>query len=252
MPYYARKGRKSPYRKPYKRRRSHKSFSKKVMAVVRKTREIKEKTFSVTGYRFVQSPLGNNIEEILGTIAQGDGNDERSGTSINCLSITMRGQIRYTHIAGVPITAHVRLMILKQKNINCANDIIVQPALFKANDLLQQSQPWVSSILDVITPINRDAFTVKKQLKFKMQNNANFQGNDSMGTSPLSSQLFSYKMKFGMGKRITFDSNDTALGVIENNNFPYFLLPVCAKVDSSALNNAITGDFTFTVKYTDS
>lgn len=241
-----------PYkRRPRARRGKRTTFAKKVLAVVRKTREIKQKTFAVSGYRFVDTPLGNNIEEIMGTIAQGTGNDERIGTEINLLSIQFRGQVRYTHIAGVPITAYARLMILRQKNVGSAHDIVVQPALYKANDLLQNDQPWTSTILDTITPINRDAFTVKKQIKLKLQNASNFQGNDSMPVSSLSSRLFTYNMKFGAGKRITYDSNDTPLGIIESNNFPFFLLPCAAKVDGSPLANAVTGDFTFTVKYTD-
>lgn len=245
MPYYAKKARKIGAKR--RNRKPKVSFEKRVLKVVRRTREIKTKTFKFSQFTLGNPVTGNFVSEILGQIRQGDSSDERVGNSINLLSCELRGIINYQQPGSTPpVAAFVRLMILRQKNINSANDIVLDPTLFKSNQLLENDSAYVGSVLDHLTKINKDAFTSKKQIKMRIINNTNYQGNsDAVGA--LNSKFYQYTMRFGQGKKINYDED------ISNsaNNFPYFFLPVACKQDSTSIAADLLTDYTWTIRYTD-
>ncbi len=204
------------------------SFAKRVLSVMGKQRELKvgtPLTFASTDIRegIVAGNRLTNQLQILSNIQQGTNETERIGNKITLKKIVIRGYYRLQFPVANALNCRVliRNMILRQKNINDSSLITGTPAMMNYNTILEPAQPYLGTIADYNTPVNRDSFIVKKQFKRIMT--AEYDASVVGSTPALGTQetyvFYNYTMTFGKGKSLNYRT----AGSTFPEDFPYFL-----------------------------
>jgi len=186
-------------------------FAKRVLSVFNKQRELKcgvPLSYAITDVRdaITAATRPTNFLQILGSIPQGVDENQRIGNKITLKKIVMRGYYRIQFPVGNALNCRVliRNMIMRQRNIE--NSELLTAGAFAANynTILEPSAPYLGSVADFNTPINRDAFVVKKQMKRIMT--AEYAGTSVGSTPALGTSetyvFFNYTMTFGKGKEL--------------------------------------------------
>ena len=197
------------------------SFDKRVLAVVDKQRELK-----VSRPYSVQTEVASGINlanclSILPPISQGDNEYQRSGNQITLKKIVIN--CYYTNVfpvdANVNTRPMVRRWILKQKNSNAAN-IINGTTPLLSNNFLENSAAYTGSITDYNTPVNKNAFTVRREKK-RVLPCPNSQGptNQNSGSIDKSFWMIQEELTFGKGMKLNYRTS----GSVDTTDFDYFL-----------------------------
>ena len=210
-------------KKAVKKGRSHPrvSFDKRVLRVLDKQRELK-----------VSRPYGvetevnsgvqlNNLLSIMPPIGQGDNEYQRSGNQIMLKKIVINSY--YANTFPVDSNAVTRPMvrrwIIKQKNSNASN-VLDGTTPFLNNNFLENSQAYSGSITNYNTPVNKNAFIVRRERK-RVLPCPNSQGaiNQNTGSINKSFWLISDTLTFGKGKKLNYRT----AGSVQPSDFDYFL-----------------------------
>jgi len=225
MPKGFRKNRKRVRRGP---KRAAMPFAKRVLSVFNQQRELKTGaplSYFITDVRdaITSATRPTNFLQILGNIPQGVDENQRVGNSITLKKIVMRGYYRIQFPVGNSLNCRILLrnLIMRQRNIENAELLTTGLVTANYNTLLEPANPYLGSVADYNTPINRDAFVVKKQTKRIMT--AEWAGTSVSSTPALGTSetymFFNYTMTFGKGKKLNYRTGGAALP----EDFPYFL-----------------------------
>lgn len=210
------------------RKRPKMSFAKRVLSVLNEQRELKTGaplSYFITDVRdaITAATRPTNFLGIMSAISQGVDENQRIGNKITLKKIVMRGYYRLQFPVPDSIGCRVLLrnMIMRQRNIENAELLTTGLVTANYNTILEPSAPYLGSVADFNTPINRDAFIVKKQMKRIMT--AEFSGNTTGSTPALGTSetyvFFNYTMTFGKGKELNYRTGGATLP----EDFPYFL-----------------------------
>lgn len=210
---------KSFYRKRSKRPRL--SFAKRVLSVVNKQRELKiSRPFSAETEVISGVNIANCLR-IMPPISTGDLEYQRSGNQITLKKIVINSY--YTNIFPVDSNRVTRPMvrrwILKQKNSNAENVLDGTTPLLQ-NNFLENSQAYNGTITDYNTPVNKNAFTVRREKK-RVLPCPNSQGpvNQNSGSIDKSFWMVTDILTFGKGKKLNYRTS----GENQPSDFDYFL-----------------------------
>ncbi len=220
-------------------RRKTPDFSKRVLAVINRQRELKvSRPLSLTGEPVSPDISAGDLVKIMPDIAVGDAEFNRTGNEITLKKIVINAYYAQTFPVGSnnDSRAMVRSMITRQRNCESAGELLGGNALFLENTILENAQPYSSGITSYLTPINHTAFVVRKQFKKIMtapvaQIVGGVPTSQSGGSTDSSYFMIQYTMTFGKGKKIYYRNTGTNAPA----NFPYFLMH-----SASALNSAVS------------
>lgn len=238
-----------------RQRRPHKSFAKRVLAVVDRQRELKvSKPMSTQVFVTPQINIANgSCVSIMPPIVQGDAESQRSGNQITLKKIVINAYYSMQFpIAGNEDTrALIRHMIVKQKNSNSGN-VINGVTPLQDQKILENASPYNGGITDYNTPINRNSFTVRKQTK-RVMSCPNSQGpvNQNSGSIDKSYWMVTYTMTFGKGKKLNYSAGAANL----TSDFDYFLMHSASPMMEPAFVGGVSPVFytqTATAYYFDS
>lgn len=204
------------------------SFAKRVLSVFSKQRELKTGaplSYAITDVRdaITAATRPTNFLGIMSSISQGVDENQRVGNKITLKKIVMRGYYRIQFPVGNSLNCRILLrnMVMRQRNIENAELLTTGLVTANYNTILEPSAPYLGSVADFNTPINRDAFVVKKQLKRIMT--AEWAGTSVSSTPALGTSetyvFFNYTMTFGKGKELNYRTGGATLP----EDFPYFL-----------------------------
>lgn len=204
-----------------RRRKPKMSFDKRVLQIVNKQRELKiSRPYSVETE--VNSGVQlNNLHSIMPPISQGDNEYQRSGNQITLKKIVINSY--YTNVFPVDDNLNTRPMvrrwILKQKNSNASN-VLDGTTPFLTNNFLENSQAYTGTIVNYNTPVNKNAFTVRRQKK-RVLPCPNSQGpvNQNSGSIDKSFWMVNETLTFGKGKKLNYRTS----GSVQPSDFDYFL-----------------------------
>ncbi len=214
--------RKFPRRFRKKSKKPRMSFDKRVLSVINQQRELKvsrpavEETEVISGVTNPQSLL-----EIMPPIRQGDNEYERSGNQITLMKLVINSY--YTNQFPVDSNRKTRPMvrrwIIKQKSA-AALGIFNGTADFNVNNFLENSQAYTGTITDFNTPVNKNAFTVRRERK-RVLPAPNSQGpvNQNVGSIDKSFWMVTDVLTFGKGKKLNYQTS----GATQPTDFDYFL-----------------------------
>ena len=198
------------------------SFDKRVLGVLNKQRELKVSR-PLSRETEVASGVGDySYLSIMPPIAQGDNEYQRSGNQITLMKLVINSY--YTNVFPVDSNRKTRPMverwILKQKNSNAAN-IISGSTPFLVNNFLENSQAHTGTITNFNTPVNKNAFTVRRQRK-RVLPAPNSQGvtNQNTGGIDKSFWMVTDTLTFGKGKKLNYRTSGTS----DPSDFDYFLV----------------------------
>lgn len=247
---------KNVYRKTTKNSRkrskySKMSFSKRVLSVVNKQRELKvSKPLSILTE--VDAPITTpNLVAIMPSIPQGDGEYNREGNEITLKKIVINGYYNQTFptLTNNDSRAMVRHLVLRQRGTN-ADDVINLANSFDQNQILENSGGYLGSIQDFNTPVNKSAFIVRKQLKRVMSSPATSTALQDTGNVDNSYWMVSYTITFGKGKKLRYKSGTEN----QPQAFPYFLAHSASALGSNTplSQGAVQFTSTATAYYYDS
>lgn len=201
--------------------KKHISFDKRVLGVINEQRELK-----VTRPQSVETEVNSGVSlgncvSIMPAISQGDNEYQRSGNQVTLMKIVINSY--YTNTFPVDQNNKTRPMvrrwILKQKNSNASN-ILDGTTPLLVNNFLENSQAYSGSITDYNTPVNRNAFTVRRERK-RILPAPNSQGpvNQNTGGIDKSFWMLSETLTFGKGKKLNYRTS----GSVQPSDFDYFL-----------------------------
>jgi len=216
-----------PFRRRLRRARKaapRANFSKRVLKVLNSQRELKVST-PYGSEHVVKRAISNangSIISIMPGIAQGDNEYERSGNQITLKKIVVNAyyMLAFPIADNADTRALVRHIIIKQRNSNASN-ILDGTTPLLGNNILENSSPYTGGITDYNTPINKNAFTVRKQIK-KVMSCPNSQGatNQNAGSINKSYFMVTYTITFGKGKKLNYRT----AGSSQPADFDYFLM----------------------------
>ena len=249
MARYARPRKFTKRRNRRGRRRSRRGsggFNKRVLDVVRSTREIKtaQKSGQIKLDDNIRGPDGVNLGDLhafFPELGQGTTKRERIGAKITALSLKVQFWVQYipdgngtTDVDDGNITA--RMFIIRQKDIGSAinlinNNALIQKPAFEEGKFLEGSNPntevpFASAQLyrNIMNPLNRQLFVSKMDKKFNLKNNtilpvggsAPPQANPPV-LAPTNFKKFVTKFKWKSGKIMQYDQPTDIVPVA----FPY-------------------------------
>lgn len=202
------------------------SFSKRVLSVVNKKKELKvssANTIAITDVRegITAANITTNTVPIFPLIPVGTSEFQRIGNIINLKKIVIRGYYRIQFPVGASANTRIllRSMIVRQKSQNDAFQITNGASFANYNQILEPANSYLGSVADYNTPVNSNAFVVKKQFKRIMTCEYDGVGTNALGTNE-SYFFFNYTMKFGEGRQINY------VTTAQNTpaDFPYFMI----------------------------
>lgn len=255
------RARKAPLLKRKPRVAPTKRMRKQILSVLKSQSEMKY------AYRQFSNNLSNNINSTTGvyhlepSIPQGDKSYERTGNSIRLHKCVVTGYVNWkpnlfnaehgqqqAHLNNSNV---VKLMILKQRSSNSGYAVVNTAGVFEFNNLLEDSQPYTGSVLNILQDVNRDAFIQKKRIDLHLSATViNNQAGSILsidGTAGMWKK-FTYTMRFGKaGKKIDFRTSGQTTG----NNFPYFLTQTSQNIYDGTPSVTMFSDVTSKWYYTD-
>lgn len=251
---------KRKFRKGRTKKRSRKTFAKRVGAIINKGRETKEvyNNLAQTSFNSGIDSAGDVIR-ILPNMANGLGEAQRIGNQVQALSLTVKGAIIYNPSAGQFGTySNTRLGIRM---------MIVQPKAYSSYDAIQaNATTWLPQLLrkgltqtaftgvldDLWAPINTEAITKYYDKVFMMTSPLQSTAvgyTEFLGSTKLFSKTFKFK---GAGKVLRYDPDFNA-NILPTNYAPCIIIGY-THMDGSApdtLSTAIQMNFTSFLNYKD-
>lgn len=219
-------------------RKAQMSFSKRVLSVLNKQRELKVGNPLQINVADVRQDITavnrtTNVLQILSSIVQGDGEDNRQGNKIILKKIVIRGYYRMNLPAGSSNAARflIRNAVLRQRNILDARTLTAGVVAPNYDILLENDQPYTGAVGDYMTPWNTSNFVVRKE--FKRSISTDFVGAASANAEGLAESyvFYNYTMTFGKGKELTYRSDVAAYP----EDFPFFLMQSASVLGSTVV-----------------
>jgi len=247
--------RKFPKNKTLKRRPKKPLLSKSVKSMVQRMITSKDEhkvaassvaNQAVTVYNTItQSLLQYDCRQVFQAIAQGAGEGNRIGNSINCTSNIVSG---FVQIAGATITSniYIRMVVLRTK----ADILPVNGTLNNLFNFGNNVLPPVGTLMDMIRNINKDYYTVYFSKKVLLGSSDSVTSvlamNNTMGNC-----FFQFDLTKHFGGKITYnDANNTP-----TNKAAYLIFIPC-NADGTVVTTLQLAPYQVSinneVKYTDS
>lgn len=254
MRYYNNKKRSTKNKK--RSRRPRLNFSEKVLQVVNKQRELKVATFS--GELPIQGTINQNtvlrvMPEVLqaGNVPAASAAAQefyRDGNQINIKKVVIRYWITQKVPADQAISrVVVRHLILRQKGIS-GGAITRDPTYFREDTLLENARPFIGTISDLQTPINKAEFVARMDKRHYLSTPTINQAQLDVDADQINSFKMGQKtLTFGKGKTITYATG----GASNSSNFPYFMTLGATTVDGIPVVG-VQFNYTSTVYFHDS
>lgn len=200
--------------------------------------EVKHSGLQVVNAGFNSTISGaNECYNVLPPIAEGTAGNERSGDRVRPKYLVVKGHLMYdTEVAGagsyIPPST-VRLLVLTQNNIKCANDLsrVDTNRLLKDNVGTDAGRAYTATMFDNLAPINKDLFKVIADKKIKMKAIiAKELGNNNTVTWADTNRTYSFSIKIKCPAQLKFDDDNGNYA----NNFAPFLCMGSVLDDNSA------------------
>lgn len=197
------------------------SFDKRVLRIVNKQRELKISRPYGTETEVNSGVTSASLLSIMPPISQGDNEYQRSGNQVTLKKIVINSYYTNTFPVDANINTRpmVRRWIMKQKNSNASN-VLDGTTPFLTNNFLENSQAYTGSIINFNTPVNKNAFTVRRERK-RVLPCPNSQGptNQNSGSIDKSFWMVTDTLTFGKGKKLNYRTS----GSQQPSDFDYFL-----------------------------
>jgi len=213
--------RKFPRRRRIRKKASKLPFEKRVLQVLNKQRELKVSRPQTVETEVNSGIDSTNLHPIMASISIGDNEYQRSGNQITLMKLVINSY--YTNVfpvdANINTRPMIRRFIIKQKN-SSADNIIGGATPFLQNNFLENSQAYTGTISNYNTPVNKNAFTVRRERK-RVLPVPNSQGvvNQNTGSIDKSFWLVKDELTFGKGKKLNYRTS----GAVQPSDFDYFL-----------------------------
>jgi len=221
--------RKTNRRRPAK---SKATFSKRVLSVVNGKRELKVAKNNLAANTSVEDAITQPfLIKLMPDVVQGVKEYERIGSSITLMKLVVRGYYTMTYPDTIANNNRcmVRHMVLKQRNCESADQLIAGGATFAVNNVLENSLSYLGSIQDFLTPVNKSAFIVRKDMKKIITQPSLVPGAQTGVTMSDSYWMYEYTLSFGKGKELNYRTS----GANQPADFPYFIANSAAALGSN-------------------
>ncbi len=247
----------------FRRKRSNKgkktlmSFSKRVLAVVNKQRELK--VAKISGELAIQGSItGQTILQVMPDVPQAGNTGAspesqefyRDGNSITLKKIIMRGWITQKVPADGSQTRYVvRHMILRQRNADAKEVLENNGSRFDKDQLLENAKPFSGDIPSLQTPVNKSAFVARMDKRHYLSSPTINQAQLDIDADQLNNfKMVQKTLTFGKGMKLHFGTGSSP----EAQNFPYVMALGAATVDGVPATSGLQFNYTCTAYYFDS
>jgi len=217
-----------PVKKTVKRIKPQMSFEKKVLKVIHSKNDDKEMYLTNSDSTLTSFNSGINSAgdclQLVPNQTNGTANNQRIGDKINLKSHTIKGYFRI-----VPNTTAgnykfgnvaVRMLCLSFKSLSNYDNIINDTTLTaKLAGMLQKGGTSVGAtglISDVLSPINRDLFTVHYDKVYHIKQDYNL---SAVGSSTMDTLRF-YKINLKVKNKVLKYTDDVSSGLLPTNYAP--------------------------------
>lgn len=250
-------------RRPLRRRRrvrGHRkpglSFTKKVLKIVNKSREMKisRPMNTALNLNVMGSILlaNNNVLPLMPLISQGDNEYDRTGNQVTLHKIKVNAyyKMQSGQITNQQARVMIRHMVVRQRDTMNAQNIISGVVPFGSNLILENATAYLGSITNYNTPLNKAAFISRRQIKKIMTSPvADATGLNTGGDNSSSYFMVTYTLTFGKGKTLHYGTG----GATSPANFGYFLMHSAAGLGSNVVLpvGSVVYNMTTTAYYTD-
>lgn len=227
-------------------KRAKVSFPSRVLQVLNRQRELKCGVPLVGNIADVRPDITaltrtTNTLPIMATIAQGTGENQRIGNQITLKKIVIRGYYKMTLPSGSALASRylIRNMIVRQRNINDAATITTGTISAAYGLILEPSNGYLGSVSDYMTPVNKDAFVVRKE--YKRSISSDFIPAPATNAEGLADSyvFFNYTMTFGKGKNLRYRTDVATT----SEDFSHFMMHSATTIGSGVIPPA--GAITF-------
>lgn len=193
-----------------------------------------------------------NVLPIFPDIPQGTQEFNRVGNEIILKKLVVMAYYKQ----AFPVTvnnasrAMIRHMIVRQRNTESADVVLNTPGVFLNNVILENASSYAGSIPNYNTPLNKEAFISRRQMKRIMSTPVSPSGTlQTSGSIDESYWMLKYTLTFGQGKKLHYRNG----GATAPANFPYFLMHSAAALGSNTVlpADAVVYNMTTTAYYTD-
>ncbi len=198
-----------------------------------------------------------NLIEIFPDIPQSTTSAGRIGNEVRVKKITIKSWIQYApgdvnnRVARDQANVMARWLLIKQKDQQSSRGLTAT-GIFEADQLLESGEFIAANeFRNIMSPINRDMFTVKKDKKLKITNNVDTSDpNNDADANPYNFKVINKTMRFGKtGKKLTFDKE---AGTVQPVQFPWvFTAGYCNTNGTTAVANSARMFYDITCYYTD-
>lgn len=208
-----------------------KSLRAKVLSIVNNQRETKCAVRSDAATA-VTKGMSNfaDIGLLMPEIPQGTGSQQRIGNTITLTKLVIRGyyMVQFPNTSYDGQRIQLRQFINSQKGTKNAYSISLGPvtggSAYNYNNLLEPSQAYGGSPADYMTPVNRTAFSCRRDRRWTLK--SGIQTNDPTNNQQSGDKTFVYfthTLTFGKGKKLYYKTDATTGDAVNPVNFPYFL-----------------------------
>lgn len=155
----------------YNKKITNKKFNKKVLDLIEDQKEMKVALHQVSDSYIADIIESGDLKQLQPIITQGTDSNQRVGDSIMLKKVVIRGYYRTT-TPGFTTSAsnsriQLRQFIMAQRGVNAAT-LFDTPATFDQNNFLENSHAYTGGVLDFITPVNKTAFSVKRERRMTL------------------------------------------------------------------------------------
>lgn len=247
---------KSYNRKSKRSTRKHRgyNFSKKVLKIIDNQKEMKVASYQLLDGYVNDDITQSDIRTLQPNILQGTDSNQRIGDSVRLKRCVIRGYYR-TATPGFSTNStnsriQLRQLIMSQRGASALN-LLQHTSVFDANNLLENSQAYTGSTLDYITPINKSAFSVKRQRRWTLYQPSLVTlpaGQDSTAGVGLNESIKYFTHEWNCNQKLNYATGGSA----QSDDFKYFMLNAVNMPDGINDDTAIRLTYHVTWYYTDS
>lgn len=236
----------------------------RVERVLRAGREVKVARLSGeknVGHSILQANLINLMPDIPnnGDLAVGTNDGAgRDGNEVRLKKLMIKSWIQYApgdvnnRVARDQANVMARHLIIRQKDQLSSAGLILTAGMFVSDELLESGEfNQGNEFRNIMSPVNRDIFTVKSDRKKSITNAVDTSDpNSDAEANPHNFVVFNKTITFGkMGKKLTFSKDS---GVVQPVQFPWVMAAgYCNTNGTVAANNAARIFYDVTAFYTD-
>ncbi len=229
------------------------NFRKKVLKLLEDQKELKVAQFSISDGFVTDSIAVGDLRQLQPIIGQGTDSNQRIGDSIMLKKVVIRGYYR-TSTPGFSTSAvnsriQLRQFIMQQKGAS-AQTVFSHAGVFNENNFLENSQPYNGAGLDYLTPVNKSAFSVKRERRMTLYQPtlANLAaGQTSSAGVGLNQSIKYFTHAWNCNQRLEYKTG----GEGRAENFKYFMANAINMIDGLNDDTEIRLTYNVTFYYTD-